>query len=597
MKKISTFLVLLLCLINVGFLSKLYGQAATLPYTQNFSTSNDLTLTNGTQTNKWVYGSAVGNAANSLYISNDNGVTNAYTTASATSIVQAYRDIIIPTGTTTSIFAFDWKGDGESTYDLLRVWLVPTTYTPVAGTTITAGAGRIQVGGNFNQQTTWQNYLNTNLNLSTFAGSTMRLVFEWKNDGSGGNQPPAAIDNINLLIPTCFMPTPLAPTAITAATATISWTAPTPAPANGYAYYVSTSNVPPTAATVPTGTTAAGVTTANVAALTPNTTYYWWVRSVCGPTDNSLWTTGASFLTAQIPTTLPYTQNFNTSNDLGYTTGNQVNKWAYGSVVGNAGNSIYISNDNGVTNSYNTSSSVAVHAYRDITIPTGTTLSTLTFDWKGDGESTYDLLKVWLVPISYMPVAGTGITAGAGRIQVGGSFNQQTTWQNYLNTNVNLTTFAGLNMRLVFEWINDGSGGTQPPIAVDNINLFIPTCFVPTAMGVGTVGSSTSTINWTAPTPAPGNGYAYYLSTSSVPPTAATTPTGTTAAGVTTANLTGLTPNTTYYWWVRSVYLILWYVLYVVLLIIVFGLRVLALQLGKYRQRFLMYRTSTPLMI
>ncbi|MFR0657371.1 hypothetical protein SB719_22775, partial [Pantoea sp. SIMBA_079] len=77
---------------------------------------------------------------------------------------------------------------GESSWDYLRVWLVPTSFVPTAGTQIAAGGGRIQVGGNFNQQTTWQNYLNTTLNLSSFAGQTMRLVFEWRNDGSGGTQ-------------------------------------------------------------------------------------------------------------------------------------------------------------------------------------------------------------------------------------------------------------------------------------------------------------------------------------------------------------------------------------------------------------------------
>ncbi|SHK25429.1 fibronectin type III domain-containing protein [Chryseobacterium polytrichastri] len=554
MKKLSTFLVLLLCLVNIGFLSKLYGQAVALPYTQNFSTANDLTLINGSAVNKWAYGSAVGNPANSLYISNDNGVTNGYTIAGASSIVHAYKEVIIPAGSTIATLAFDWKANGESTWDYLRVWLVPDTYTPTAGTAITAAAGRIQVGGNYNQQGGWQNYLNTNLNISTFAAAgKMRLVFEWTNDGSGGTQPPVAIDNINLFIPTCFVPTPLAPSSVATTTAIISWTAPTPAPANGYAYYLSTSNVPPTAGTIPTGTTAAGVTTINLTPLTPNTTYYWWIRSVCSATDNSIWATGTSFTTGQIATTLPYTQNFNTSNDLGFTSVGQTNRWTYGSATGNTGNSVYISNNNGTANAYTIAGATSiVHAYRDITVPAGTTLSTFTFDWKGDGEGATDLLRVWLVPASYMPVAGTGITAGAGRVQVGGNFNQQTTWQNYLNTNVNLSSFVG-TMRLVFEWRNDGSGGNQPPIAIDNINLYIPTCFVPTAMGIGTVGSSTASINWTAPTPAPGNGYAYYVTTSNVPPVAGTLPTGTTAAGVTTANLTLLTPNTTYYWWVRSV--------------------------------------------
>ncbi|ROH99395.1 fibronectin type III domain-containing protein [Chryseobacterium daecheongense] len=544
MKKFSTVLILLLCLMNMGFIPEAYGQAATLPYTQDFSTTNDLTLLNGTQPNKWFHGNVTGNPGNSLYISNDNGVTNGYNVNSA-SVVQAYRDITIPAGSTISTFSFDWKGVGENGWDYLRVWLVPATFTPTPGTQITAGTGRTQVG-QFNLQTTWQTFVSPTLNISAYAGSTMRLVFEWRNDGILGAQPAIAIDNINLFIPTCLVPMGQTTSAITATSATLSWTAPTPAPANGYQIYYNTTGVPPTSATV--GTPVTGTST-TLNPLTPNTTYYWWVRAVCSPTDSSMWMSGPNFTTTQIPATIPYTQNFNTTNDLGFTSGTQPNKWYFGNVTGNPGNSIYISNDNGVTNSYNVNSASVVHAYRDISVPTGTTLAYLLFDWKGFGESTFDYLRVWMVPSSFVPVAGTQITAGGGRIQIGGNFNQQTTWQNYLNTAVNLSTFAGSTMRLVFEWRNDGIIGTQPAIAVDNINLFIPSCFVPTAMGVTTVTSTTATINWTAPTPAPANGYQVFFNTTGVPPTGATA--GTPVAGTSTT-LTPLTPNTTYYWWVRA---------------------------------------------
>ena len=547
MKKISTFLVLLLCLLNLGAIPEVYGQTpATLPYSQNFNTANDFTILNGTQTNKWFYGAVTGNTGSSLYISNDNGVSNTYTTNTA-SIVQAYRDFTIPAGSTIANFSFDWKGAGESTYDYLRVWLVPATFTPTAGTQVGVGTGRTQVA-QLNLQSAWQNYSTFNLNISAYAGSTMRLVFEWRNDTSAGTQPPMAVDNVNISIPSCIMPTNMATSAVGSSTATLTWTAATPAPGNGYEYYLTTTNTPPTAATV--GVANAG-TTANLTALTPVTTYYWWIRSVCSAADKSVWVAGPSFTTTQVPATIPYVQNFNTANDLYLTNGTQTNKWFYGSAAGNPVNALYISNDNGVSNTYTINSTSTVQAFRDITVPAGTTDATLAFDWKADGESTYDYLRVWLVPTSYLPVAGTQINAGAGRIQVGGNFNQQTTWQNYLNTALNLSTFAGQTMRLVFEWKNDGSGGTQPPVAIDNINLSIPTCKVPSALAVANVTTTTATISWTAPTPAPVGGYNYYLTTTNVAPIATTVPTGNSAA--TSVNLASLTPNTTYYFWVRSV--------------------------------------------
>lgn len=546
MKKISNFLVLLLCLLNLGALPDAYGQApATLPYSQNFTTANDFTLLNGTQTNKWFYGAVTGNTGSSLYISNNNGVDNAYTITSS-STVHAYRDFTIPAGSATANFSFDWKGDGESTFDYLRVWAVPATFTPAAGTQITAGTGRVQIG-QFNQETTWQNFSTINLNISAYAGSTMRLVFEWKNDGSVGNQPPGAIDNINLSIPTCLAPAAPAVSAVTTVSANLSWTAPSAVPGNGYEYYVSTVNTAPAAATA--GTANAG-TSATATGLTASTTYFWWVRSVCSVTDKSVWIAGPSFSTTQVPAVIPYTQNFTSGNDLQLTNGAMANKWVYGSATGNPASSLYISN-NGTANAYNVSSTSVVHAFRDIIVPAGSTDATLSFDWKCDGESSFDYLRVWLVPASFNPVAGTQITAGAGRIQIGGNFNQQTSWQNYFNTAVNLSSFSAQTMRLVFEWRNDGSGGTQPPAAIDNINLSIPTCKVPSNITVTTVGTTTATANWTAPTPAPVGGYQYYLSTTNVAPTGATVPTGSSAT--TTLNLTLLAANTTYYIWVRSV--------------------------------------------
>ena len=548
MKNFFTSFIFLCLVSQLGIMSRLDAQTpAALPYTQNFNTANDFTFANGTETNKWSYGTATGNIGSSIYISNNSGTANAYSTGSS-SRVMAYKDFIIPAGSTSAIFSFDWKSVGENSFDYIKVWMVPATFTPTAGTAITAAAGRVQIGGEFSIQSAWQTYSTTNLNVTGFAGSTMRLVYEWQNDTSVGTQPPAAIDNINLSIPTCVAPTAPISTAATANTATISWTGITPAPANGYQYYYSTSATAPTTATAPLGTVT--TTAATISGLTPNTTYYFWVRSACAGTDTSLWSGGSAFTTTQIPAAIPYNQNFNTANDFGFVNGTATNKWAYGSATGNTGNSIYISNNNGTANAYTINSAVTVHAYRDITVPAGTTISTFSFDWKGQGESTYDYLRVWLVPTSFVPTSGTQITAGSGRIQVGGNLNLQGTWQNYLNSNLNITTFAGSAMRLVFEWRNDGSGGTQPPMAIDNVNLSIPSCVIPTALAVNIVTANSATISWTAPTPAPASGYQYYVSTTNTAPVQTTPPTGTTTANSVT--LGSLLPNTTYYFWVRS---------------------------------------------
>lgn len=96
------------------------------------------------------------------------------------------------------------------------------------------------------------------------------------------------------------------PTNVTATTsmngASVSWTAPTNAPASGYQYYLSTSSTAPTATTTPTGSVAAGVTSVSLNSLTTGQTYYFWVRSNCGGSSQSYWTM-TQFIPGQISAT------------------------------------------------------------------------------------------------------------------------------------------------------------------------------------------------------------------------------------------------------------------------------------------------------
>jgi GEVED domain/Fibronectin type III domain len=349
--------------------------------------------------------------------------------------------------------------------------------------------------------------------------------------------------------PTCFSPSTPVSSNIAATTATIGWSAASTAPANGYEYYISTSGTAPTAATAATAAVPAGLT-ANLTSLASSTTYYFWVRSVCGESDKSDWTASGTFTTTQIPATLNLADGFEGTNNWTFVNGSQTNKWFVGSATSNGGTkSLYISDDAaGATYNYNIGVLSVTQAYRDIAIPAGTGNVEFSFDWKGYGESTYDYLRVWLVPSTYTPVAGTQISAGTGLIQIGGNLNQQSVYNTYSTPTLNLSSFAGQTMRLVFEWRNDGSLGTQPPASIDNVSIVIPTCPGPTAI-TATGGFSTGTISWTAPSAAPAGGYDYYYSTTNTAPAAAVAGTNTAASPV---NLTGLTPSVTYYVWVRS---------------------------------------------
>ncbi|WP_294821130.1 GEVED domain-containing protein [uncultured Flavobacterium sp.] len=89
-------------------------------------------------------------------------------------------------------------------------------------------------------------------------------------------------------------------------------------------------------------------------------------------------------------------------------------------------------------------------------------------------------------------------------------------------------------------------------IGLDNLMVNdTPTCFPPTAIAAGSIQPNSANLSWTAATPAPGNGYEYYLSSNSTLPTSATTPTA--ALAGTSVALSGLIADTNYYVWVRSI--------------------------------------------
>jgi M6 family metalloprotease-like protein len=172
---------------------------------EGWESSNTWTVVNGTGStnpNRWFVGTATASfGTRSMYISNDNGVSNTYTITTS-STTHFYRDIPFPASTDSFDLFFDTKVMGELSstgttyYDYLDVWIVPTNFTPVAGTAIADGTGRTRLG-RYTDISSWQT-IRRSL-LPSYAGTTQRLVFSWINDASVGTQPPAAIDNIAIV--------------------------------------------------------------------------------------------------------------------------------------------------------------------------------------------------------------------------------------------------------------------------------------------------------------------------------------------------------------------------------------------------------------
>lgn len=201
---------LILCFTMFAFIDTM-GQTTLISPTgdggfENGSTfaANGWTVSNSTN-NPWIVaplsnGVITGNAA---FISDD-GTTPSYSNSSISSNF-FWRDVTIPAGEVKIKLDFNWIANGETSWDIWQVFIAPTTVTPSASnaypgsgtTSIPAGIAGATFVANGTVQGTVQT---TSLYLpTTLAGTTFRLIFHWKNDGGGGIQPPAQIDNISLV--------------------------------------------------------------------------------------------------------------------------------------------------------------------------------------------------------------------------------------------------------------------------------------------------------------------------------------------------------------------------------------------------------------
>lgn len=200
--------------VAISFQTKQIPVDAGDSYSEDFEGEAKWLLNNGDLANAWVIGTAVSNGEGShaLYISNDGGATHAYTN-NAACVVFAQKAFNFAAG--NYVFSYDWlcNGEGSSTlYDYLRVALVPADVELVPGTSLPTGvsatalpAGCIALDGGMamNLSTSWATF--TSSEIAVPAG-TYNIVIMWRDDTSGGTNPPAAIDNFSFTKIACATP-------------------------------------------------------------------------------------------------------------------------------------------------------------------------------------------------------------------------------------------------------------------------------------------------------------------------------------------------------------------------------------------------------
>ena len=332
-------------------------------------------------------------------------------------------------------------------------------------------------------------------------------------------------------VPTCYTPTGLTSGTVTPTSAIVRWNKATGNPSNGYQYYVSTTNTNPTAGTTPTGSTATATdTTVTLSGLTANTNYYVWVRSNCGSTSKSTWTTALNIYTGVCIPGANYTQTqYSISNVTvtgGYSTLN--NNTATPSV--NAGYQDFY-NTKGFSAGANQTLSLAINC-----AGSGTHTYGLWIDWNNDLDFN-DANENPILTTSYLSnLTATSFTVPAG--QALGDYRMRVA-RDYYQTR---TACGSSDNSTYIDW-------QDYKITI----IQAPTCLVPTNLAQTSQTISSISFKWNRATTTASQGYEYYVTTSSTSPTSSTTPTGTKATNTdTTATVTGLTGFTAYNVWVRA---------------------------------------------
>lgn len=247
---------------------------------------------------------------------------------------------------------------------------------------------------------------------------------------------------------------------------------------------------------------------ASITGLTESTCYDFYVRSVCAPGEVSNWSNKRTICTFQAPVDVPFVIDFETPSGFAFANNPSGANWYIGDAqdVNNTtdgSHGLYISDDNGTTNSYSNTPAV-VWAYRDIYFTPSTSDYILTFDWKCNGEiytNSFDCLDVYIgTPV--LPVANTTgtIAVPVGAIVLDTAMGQQTTWQEAFFT-LPVVDYSGQTKRLYFCWKNDNTVVNLPPAAIDNIRITsdgIEGCLPPTNLAVSNVSSSSALVTWTA---------------------------------------------------------------------------------------------------
>lgn len=330
-------------------------------------------------------------------------------------------------------------------------------------------------------------------------------------DGASYNY--AYLDSVSVeLIPACQSPNRLRTSGVTANTATLVWNERNVA-VTWQVEYGPHGFVPGTGTRITTSSNPHTLT-----GLNPSTSYDFYVRSICGVADTSLWSlVPGLFNTLQNPATVPYFYDFETSGewDNWQASSNNSVTWYRDTTAGNGSPglnvtgyySMFVSADTGRTFGTDYNAVVNATAYRDIDFGPVDSSYLLTFRAITGGTPSigYDGLMVFLVdPNTPVVSSNSNITSPWGNVNDLTPLAFARATNNWNTYSVIIDTIYGIH-RLAFFWFNQSTDAEYhypKSAAVDDIRIDYIDCPRPAGVRATQVTMASATVTWHGPSSA-----------------------------------------------------------------------------------------------
>ena len=358
--------------------------------------------------------------------------------------------------------------------------------------------------------------------------------------------------------PTCFAPTGLTTTSVSATSANLQWTASVPAPSNGYQWEVRTSGAAGSGLTglAASGNTGAGVVTATASGLSAQTPYSYYVRGYCGGSDYSSWTAAYNFTTPCATTAIPLSEGLNSISPSCWTSTVVTNGNA--DFTGQAP-AFYYETTSSFPAGLTPQEGSGFFAFNSFDCDTGDQIRLVSAPLSSTGVVSVDVLFKWALDDEYTnndnvqvqySLNGTSWTNVGSAISRYSATATVPTWQ---QQTITLPGAAGNQALLYVGFLFTSAYGNDCHID-DIIIQSSPTCVQPTALVAGVLTPTTAPFSWTASVSLPANGYQWEARSSGA---AGSGPvgledSGSVGAGVLNATATGLSQGFTYSLYVRS---------------------------------------------